>query len=62
MTPVKNYQGRNESSVFIYLDFEMFLNGFHCHKGEALLYTVIRGNKTEQLFEVNIILVLEGRC
>lgn len=32
MTPVKNYQGRNESSVFIYLDLEMFLDGFHCHK------------------------------
>lgn len=32
MTPVKNYQGRNENSAFIYLDFEMFLIGFHCHK------------------------------
>lgn len=60
MTPVKNYQGRNESSVFIALDFEMFLDGFRGHK-RGLNFTTVSGNKTPQCFVVNIVPVLESR-
>lgn len=44
MTPVKNYQGRNESRVFIALDFEMFLDGFHGHK-RGLNFSAVTGNQ-----------------
>lgn len=44
MTPVKNYQGRNESRVFIALDFGMFLDGFHSHK-RGLNFSAVTGNQ-----------------
>lgn len=55
MTPVKNYQGRNESSVFIAFDFERFLDG---HKTD-LTYSSSLGTKL--CSALNIILVFESR-
>ena len=57
MTPVKNYQGRNESSVSIAFDFEMFLDG---HK-TGFNFTTVTGNKALQCFVVNIIPAFESR-